>query len=309
MKTTDSALVVKSNRLIEASYRLDIAEQRLILMAIHEARETGLGVAANSFLTIRVDEYASMFGLDPKSTYKQLKTAIETLYHRSVRLHDVHPESGKERIVDVRWVSSVAYVEGAGLVQIKFGDDVIPLITVLEKEFTSYKIKSVAQMTSTYAIRLYELLMQWEKIGKREVKLDEFKQMLQVEGQYPALKDFKNRVLDLAVSQVNEFSDLQIRYENVKFGRKVTGFMFFFEPKPEKQPKPAKAVSKVKSSVSGFAGLELIMFNQLKKTYPDLTQADIHKMTNKDDAEPVQVMQRMKNEIGNTEKFKLEKSL
>ena len=66
MKNSKNALVVKSNRLIEASYRLDVAEQRLILMAIYAARETGFGIKPNSFLTIRVDEYASMFSLDAK---------------------------------------------------------------------------------------------------------------------------------------------------------------------------------------------------------------------------------------------------
>ena len=40
-------LVVKDNALINASYNLDLVEQRLILLAIVEARESGKGINAN----------------------------------------------------------------------------------------------------------------------------------------------------------------------------------------------------------------------------------------------------------------------
>lgn len=235
MKNSEKALVVKSNKLIEASYRLDLIEQRMILMAIDNARQTESGVTADNLLTIRASEYAAMFNLDMHKAYEQLKTAAKGLFHRYVVLHDIHPESGKERVFEARWVSSVAYVEGSGLIQLQFGAMIVPYITRLEEKFTSYEIKTIAKMTSTYAIRLYELLIQWQDIKKREIKLEDLKNMLGVGGEYSALKDFKKYVLDLAVSQVNKFSDLDVRYENVKFGRKVTGFMFFFEPKPEKR--------------------------------------------------------------------------
>ena len=318
MKKQENTLIVKSNRLIEASYRLDLAEQRLILMAIHEARETGLGVTSNNVLTIRADEYALMFGLDPKSTYKQLKTAIETLYQRSVRLHDIHPESGKERITDVRWVSSAAYVEGAGLVQLKFGDDVVPFITVLEKEFTSYKLKSIAQMTSTYAIRLYELLMQWKEVGKRNVDLDELKNMLGVSKEYAVLKNFKARVLDVAVSQVNEFSDYDVRYENVKLGRKVTGFVFFFGAKkePEPAPKPKANPKKTKApatppqpNIAAFAGIERQVFMALQRDFDYIDEEYVRSMMFKWNVEALATMSRLRKELTpDPESFVLEKT-
>ena len=46
-----SELVVKDNALINASYNLDLVEQRLILLAIIEARENGQGINANDPLT------------------------------------------------------------------------------------------------------------------------------------------------------------------------------------------------------------------------------------------------------------------
>ena len=328
MKKTESALVVKSNRLIEASYRLDIVEQRLILMAIHEARETGLGITSNNFLSIRADEYAMTFGLDPKITYSQLKNAAKTLFHRYVVLHDIHPETGRNRTIEARWVSSVAYVEGSGLVQLKFGDDVVPYITRLEEKFTSYKIKSISKMTSTYAIRLYELLMQWKNSGVREIDLEKFKQILQVEGQYPALKDFKNRVLDLAITQINQFSDLDVSYENIKLGRKVTGFMFFFgekppkkAEKPTKKPKatvkpetatpkpkdpPAQTRPKASAPMISFSGLEKALFQGLKKKCPGLTEQYILDLAKHDGVEAFSVLQTMDKAFLGVDCFELE---
>lgn len=315
MKKQENALVVKSNRLVEASYRLDIAEQRLILMAIHEARETGLGITSNNFLTIRADEYAATFGLDPKITYHQLKIAAKTLFHRYVVLHDTHPESGNPRVLDARWVSSVAYVEGSGLVQLKFGDDIVPYITRLEEEFTSYKIKSVAKMTSTYAIRLYELLMQWKDVGKRSVDLDELKNMLGVSKEYAVLKNFKARVLDVAVSQVNEFSDLDVRYENVKFGRKVTGFTFFFgvkepepAPKPKATPKKAKAPSTPKQpNIAAFAGLEAYAFKALVRDFDFMTEEYVRQMMDKFGLDATATMKRLREDMS-PDNFVLEKT-
>ena len=52
-------LVVKDNALINASYNLDLVEQRLILLAIVEARESGKGINANDPLTVHAELYQS----------------------------------------------------------------------------------------------------------------------------------------------------------------------------------------------------------------------------------------------------------
>lgn len=317
MEKQENAVIRKSNRLIEAGYRLDLVEQRLILMSLYKwgADKT---ITADTLLTIRADEYAELFGTNTKLVYSQLKTAIETLYHRSVRLHDIHPESGKERITDVRWVSEVAYVEGAGLVQLKFASSIIPYLARLEGEYTSYKIKSIAQMTSTYAIRLYELLIQWKDVGKRNVDLDELKNMLGVSKEYAVLKNFKARVLDVAVSQVNEFSDLDVRYENVKVGRKVTGFLFFFgakqepepAPKPKSAPKKTKAPTSPKPNIAAFAGLEVYAFKALIRDFDFITEDYVRQMMGKFGLDATATMKRLREDMSpnSADKFTLEKT-
>lgn len=250
MNSQKNELVVKSNRLVEASYRLDTVEQRLILMAIVEARNTGKGISANDFLEVRAADFAELFDSDMKSAYAQLQAAADTLFNRWVLLHGIDEATGKPAERKMRWVSAVDYVEGAGLVRIQFAPLVVPYITRLESEFTSYRIGAVSKMTSSYAIRLYELLIQWGNIRQRVLTLDELKHIFQVDKEeYSRLFDLKKRVIDIAVNQINEHSDLIVSYTQRKVGRIVTHLIFKFEPKPvEKLAAPTPKASTLKLS-------------------------------------------------------------
>jgi plasmid replication initiation protein len=233
-------LVVKSNRLIEASYRLTLAEQRIILFAITEARRTQTGLSEANLLAIRAVDYAEMFDVPENLAYMQIKEAAQTLFSRYVVLYDINPKTGKEDKITVRWVSSVRYASGTGTIYLRFSHDMVPYITRLEAEFTRYKLEKVANMSSAYAIRLYELLVQWGSVGQREIELDWLKKTLMVDKDYPRLYDFKKWVIDVALAQINEFSDLTASYTQRKTGRNVTHLTFLFKPKEEPKPKKAK---------------------------------------------------------------------
>jgi plasmid replication initiation protein len=247
-------LVVKSNRLVEASYRLTLAEQRIILFAIAEARRTQKGLSADDFVTIQAADYAVMFDIPLKQAYEQIKEATRTLFRRYVVLYDTHPASGKPRMTEVRWLSSASYIDGAGTIQLRFAQDMVPYITRLEAEFTRYKLEKVAMMSSAYAIRLYELLMQWGSSGQREIELEWLKKTLMVDSNYERLDNFKKWVIDVALAQINEYSDLTASYTQRKTGRNVTHLIFTFSPK--EQPKPTKAKSK--ASEPSFLSREYI---------------------------------------------------
>jgi hypothetical protein len=91
----------------------------------------------------------------------------------------------------------------------------------------------VAGMSSAYAIRLFELLMQWGSTGQREVDVAWLKQTLMVEQGYERLDNFKKRVIDVALVQINAHSDLTVSYIQRKTGRNVTHFLFTFAPKAD----------------------------------------------------------------------------
>ena len=119
-------LVVKSNRLVEASYRLTLVEQQIILFAICRAREEQRGLSPDTSVTITAADFSAMFGTNKTKVYQQLKEAMDTLYKRDVRIHDTHPKTGKPRIVNTRWISDKAYIDGAGMVEITFAPKMIP---------------------------------------------------------------------------------------------------------------------------------------------------------------------------------------
>ena len=78
----ENELVVKDNALINASYNLEVTEQRLILLAIINARETGKGITADSKLEIHAHDYASRFDVSNSGAYKALKEAVNNLFDR-----------------------------------------------------------------------------------------------------------------------------------------------------------------------------------------------------------------------------------
>ena len=245
MTTKKQAIVVKSNKLIEASYRLDLIEQRVILAAIVEARESRKGLG-DGFITLEAKRFGQTFGMEEGSVYGQLKTAMDTLFNRFIVVRDTHPESGHERVSKIRWISKASYIDGAGMVQLQFGQDIVPYISRLEKEFTPYRLEKIGGMSSAHAVRLYELLVQYLSLGKREIEIAWLKDILQLTDEYKAIKDFKKYVIELGVHQINEHSDIAVSYTQRKTGRTVTHLIFDIKAKQEPKkaataaPKPIK---------------------------------------------------------------------
>lgn len=227
-----NGLVVKDNALINASYNLEVTEQRLMLLAIINARETGDGITADSKLQIHASDYMKHFNVDKKTAYEALKNAVDNLFNRQFSFREVR--KGTDFIVKSRWVSRIAYATNEAILEITFAPDVVPLILRLEEHFTSYQLKQVTQLTSKYAIRLYEMLIAWREVGKTpQIELSEFRHKIGVEdAEYKDMHNFKKRVLEPAIKQINEHTDITATYEQHKRGRTISGFSFRFKPKP-----------------------------------------------------------------------------
>ena len=225
-------LVVKDNALIGASYNLDVVEQRLILLAIIEARESGKGITANDALTIHASSYMQSFNVERQAAYKALKDACKDLFARQFSYQE-KTKKGNLTTITSRWVSQIGYTEDEATVQLIFAPVVVPLITRLEESFTKYEIQQVAKLSSKYAMRLYEILIAWRSKRKTpSFELQDFRSKLGLgTSEYKAMSDFKKYVLDIAINQINEFTDIKASYEQHKKGRSISGFAFSFSPK------------------------------------------------------------------------------
>lgn len=230
-------LVVKDNALIQASYTLSLVEQRLILLAIIEGREISDGITADSLIKINAKHYADAFHVHCSNAYEMLRDASFSLFNRYVTYND---KNGKRnRSFHCRWVDKIGYEEDGGYVYLRFTSDVIPLISRLEGQFTSYDLEKVSKLDSGYAIRIYEVLSQWKNVANIPMfAIDDFRSMIGVGvDQYKTMSNFKRIVLDASIKKINEFSDLQVSYEQVKKGRKIIGFKFKVKVKKQEVKK------------------------------------------------------------------------
>lgn len=227
---------------------LSLVEVRLIQLAIIDARETGLGLSAEKPLTIGAERYAKAFNVNKKNAYEMLKEAEDTLFNRRFSFID---SDGK--MVKSRWVQQVKYFDGEGKIEIAFTTAVVKGISRIGGAvdfFTQYLLSNTVKFKSVYSVRLYELLVQWKNSDLRKMpmfEVDKLRGQLGIDtNQYQMIADFKKRVLDKAISEINEHSDLVVSYEQVKEGRVISGFRFKIRVKQveKDQDKPIKMTNK-----------------------------------------------------------------
>jgi len=219
----DKNQVVKSNQVIEASYQLSAVEQRIVLAAISRIPKNQ-PITDDELYPVSVNEL-QLLGVHEKTAYRDLKEGINRLYERSINL------SVDDKSIKMRWVQEVQFLDSQSVIGIRFSKPILPFIFNLSREFTKYALSDIAGINSGYGIRIYELLVQYRQIGKREISVENLRTMLELGKKYPLFADFKKRVIDTAVDQINEYSPLRVTYEQKKTGRKVTHITFSFKEK------------------------------------------------------------------------------
>ena len=226
-------LIVKSNALIEASYSLDAVEQRVILLAILEARALNIEIGLGTRIKVYASNYANTYGISKDMAYKAMKKAVLGLHQAEFRWSEMTPKGVKH--THSRFTDTITYCEGEGCIELIFGSQVIPQIIDLKKLFTSYEIEQTRNL-NRYGLRLYELLIRWRAKGKAKMSLNDLRNTLGVlDDEYQAMGDFKKRVLDIAVSEINANTDITTSYEQHKQGRKIIGFTFTIKQKSTAQ--------------------------------------------------------------------------
>lgn len=229
-------LVVKSNKLVQALQALTLSETRLLQLAIVDARETGQGLSTEEPLELNAIRYATAFNVSPDAAYLALVEAEDSLFKRQFTITN---EDGT--LTKSRWIQDANYRKGEGRILVTLTRVVIEHVTKIdgfEQYFTSYHLKKTSDFKSVYAVRLYELLMQWKSVGKTPMyELNKFRSQLGIGvNEYDRMEAFKRRVLDIAIKQINEFSDITVKYEQHKKGRAISGFSFTFRQKKANLP-------------------------------------------------------------------------
>lgn len=278
-------LVVKTNRLNSAVQNLSLLEARIIQLAIIDARESRKGLRDNQPLTISAERYADAFGINKTHAYEMIKKSEDTLFNRRFSFIDV---DGK--LVKSRWLQQVKYLDGQGAIEVVFTDAVAKGIERIDGKvdfFTKYFLNNTVKFKSAYSIRLYELLAQWKNAVTTPIfELGTFRGQMGIEkGRYKSIKDFKLRVLDKALSEINEHSNLIVEYEQHKEGRKIIGFSFRIKEKP---PQPScKTFSLSERQINHFAPLLANQVSEVRDLAPaGMSMKDFENWVKNDMSDP-----------------------
>lgn len=238
MPRKKDAVVVQSNRLIEARYRLSTLEQRLILSMASRVQPED-----DDFFKYEIPlrELAGLMGIEISNAYNEIESITEKLMGRVL-----HIRSNEGNLVKLHWICRAEHTNGT--VILTFAPDLKPYLLHLKREFTICQLAVVTQFTGKYTVRLYLLLKQYASIGWREFELAELREIIGIEkGEYLEYKRFSQRVLRQAKKEMTAvddqgrfLSDISFEVEPIKEGRKIVRLKFIIVKNKKKSAKPAK---------------------------------------------------------------------
>lgn len=180
----------------------------------------------NKIYSIYVTEIETMTGR--RWNYQQLREATADLGSRMFEI-----ETGK--LYRQLWIfQKVDYIIGKGCLEISLSNYIRPYLFDLKNNFTSYQLHSVLKLSSKYAKRIYSICSQWKDLGESKLfSIDDFKYILKIKDplgkdpeQFKQISQFKQFVLDIAVKQINEHTELKIEYVIEKEGRASKNIKF-----------------------------------------------------------------------------------
>mgnify|MGYP000679796867 FL=1 len=261
--TNTNKLVVKDNALIDASFNLSLIEQRIMLLAIVEARESN-NLSSDTPIEVSVSDYIHQFKIDSNNAYALLKDASKTLKRREFSYLDRY--KGIEALSTANWVNKVTYVDRSGLIVLYLSHEVISLVSKLSEQFTKYYIEQVSDFKSKYSIRLYELIIKWLSVAKTEkYNINDLRSKLGLSvEEYSTMSNFKSNVLDKAISEINKHTDINVDYQQFKKGRVITDIQFSIKSKA----RPSKKTNTIEPSFHQMSDAQINLFgNQLSRLH------------------------------------------
>jgi len=206
-------IVTKANKLIEASYRLNISEQRVLALLVTQIHPDDEELKPYRF---KVADLAALIETKNNKAYREVQELTLSLIKKGLQIRE------PDRLVQMSWLSSATYYDGKGAVEMKFAPEMKPYLIQLQERFTTYKLANIVKLRSRYSVRLYELLKQYETLGKRSFELAELRIILgMTDGELQRWQDFRRKVLEVAQRELPKKTDLGFSYNVRKQGRAI----------------------------------------------------------------------------------------
>lgn len=222
-------LIVKHNKVIESKYNMTSTEAKIIAKLTCMIKKNDEEFKKYTFRSI---DLLQELGLGT-TNYVALRKAINKLITRKIKIH----QSGKKELVTT-FLSSCIYDNKNSTVTLSYDPELKPYFLQLKKNFTKYYLENILELKSFYSIRIYELLKQYQKLKERRIELEKLKEILDAKQKsYNKYNNFKRKVLLKAKKEINEKTDLEVDFEEIKTGRKVTAIKFIIKQKESTKKK------------------------------------------------------------------------
>jgi plasmid replication initiation protein len=231
-------LIKKSNNLIEARYKFDIWETRIFTSV--------LGLIARDDEDFRVyriylRDIIKDFDIKNGNAYDLLREASNNLMDKKFYLdYEVEGADRKKIYHIIRSVDYMTQVKDENkrslneYIDVSIDPDMKPLLLHLKEQFTTYDVRNIIKFKSSYTVRIYEHLKQYERLKHRRMDVDYLKRVFEISDEYPLFANFYQKVIEPAFRDINEHTDLTITdIEKIKEGRKVSALHFKFHKKEE----------------------------------------------------------------------------
>lgn len=225
--------VTMSNALTTAAQRLSLAEKRIMMYAVGKLDSFKPdGGTAGSMVKLVARDYAELFGVDINTAYEQMQACAETIITKQVWWYEEAKRGLKKK--QINWLSAAEYYPGEGTVSIWFTEQITPHLLQLKGQFTTYQLAQASALRSAYSWRLLELLSQYASTGWRQIELDAFHHAMETPEGYKAnFKILRQRVIEPAVTELQDKDGWLIEWTPIKTGRKVTALRFEFKRDPQ----------------------------------------------------------------------------
>lgn len=248
-------IVYQHNKLVEAKYDMSLQEKRILLWALARIKKEDIALKT---VLISVSELCEAAGIE--NTYRELKKAVLKLRNRTMTIVDLDERTHTY----VGWLDHIKYHEKQGVVEIQFHRFLEQFLIGLKNNFTIIPLSQTLGLSSTYAIRMFELLKQYENIGERKFDLNELRENLGVDdGKFINYKDFRIKVLEISQRELSLKTDIRFDFEEIKTSRKVTDLKIkIYKNDPQKnliEHKEKEKIKRVKAEIiSEYEKKELI---------------------------------------------------
>jgi len=209
-------IISQGYELVNAKYKLNNSELKFILVALTQL---------NSKNDKKLQEYIiKVSDLEEKLQAEQHETRLKQFAKKLMSKPLEMPT--QDGWIIANWFSDIEYIRGQAKFKVRFSEKLKPYLLELKERFVTYNLKYILPLTSTYSVRIYQLLKEYEKLTKRYFNVEELMELLQVPKSYKLYSKFKQGILKVAEKELKEHCDIYFTLEEEKEGRKVSRLIF-----------------------------------------------------------------------------------